>query len=162
MSMRAAKCKRPLKRRSKQGSKRMGMPSFARAVVLLALVGVGFSGCSVFEKSPDKLPPVEVNLPPTNTRAGVLALLEKQLVDPVGVRDAYITEPKLQQIGTESRFAVCVRYNAKDGYGQYTGSLDFIAIYFAGKINQYIPATADQCRNAAYQRFPELEALKVR
>ena len=105
----------------------------------------------------DKTPPV--SQPSTNTRAGILALLQKQLVDPVGVHDAYITEPRLQQIGTESRYVVCVRYNAKDGYGQYTGNLDFIAIYFAGKINQYIPA-GDQCRNAAYQRFPELEALK--
>jgi hypothetical protein len=158
--MQAAECKRLLKKPSNRGSGRVCKRSFARVFVLLAAVGVVFSGCSAFEKSPDKQPPVEVNLPPTNTRAGLLALLEKQLVDPVGVRDAYITEPKLQQIGTESRYVVCVRYNAKDGYGQYTGSLDFIAIYFAGKINQYIPAPADQCRNAAYQRFPELEALK--
>ncbi len=126
------------------------------------MAAAGSAGCSVFEKSPDKLPPVEFNLPPTNTRAGMLALLEKQLVDPVGVRDAYITEPKLQPVGTESRFVVCVRYNAKDGFGQYTGSLDYIAIYFAGRVNQYIPASPDQCRNAAYQRFPELEALKAR
>jgi hypothetical protein len=133
--------------------------SVVRALVVLATVGVGFAGCSLFDKSPDSKP-VEVNLPPTNTRSSLLAFLENQLVDPLGVRDAYITEPKLQPIGTESRYVVCVRYNAKDGYGQYTGSLDFIAIYFAGKLTQYLPATADQCRNAAYQRFPELEALK--
>jgi hypothetical protein len=160
--MQAAEYKSPLKRLFKQGSKRVGMPALMRAGVLFAVIGIGFAGCSAFDKSPDKLPPVEVNLPPTNTRAGILALLEKQLVDPIGVRDAYITEPRLQAIGTESRFVVCVRYNAKDGYGQYTGNLDFIAIYFAGKINQYIPASADQCRSAAYQRFPELEALKLR
>ena len=160
MSMQAVECKRSQKGPSKRGRKHVRIPSFARAFVLLTLVGFGFTSCSLFEKSPDKLPLVEVNLPPTNTRAGILALLEKQLVDRVGVREAYITEPKLQPIGTENRFVVCVRYNAKDGYGQYTGSLDFIAIYFAGKINQYIPATVDQCRNAAYQRFLELEALK--
>ena len=156
MSMRAAECKRSLKRVSKQVFK----PSIARALVLLTMVGVGFAGCSLFDKSPDKTPPVEVNLPPTNTRAGLLAFLEKQLVDPVSVREAYITEPTLQPLGTEPRYFVCVRYNGKDAYGQYTGSRDFIAIYFAGKLTQYVPAPADRCRNAAYQRFPELEALK--
>ena|SRR5258706_15193177 len=149
--MQAAKCKIT--------PRGVSIPFIARTFVVFAMVAVGFAGCSAFDKSPDKLPPVEVNLPPTNTRGGILALLQKQLVDPIGVRDAYITEPRLQQIGTESRYVVCVRYNAKDGYGQYTGNLDFIAIYFAGKVNQYIPA-AEQCRGAAYQRFPELEALK--
>lgn len=131
----------------------------ARAFVILTTVGVGFAGCSLFDKAPDTKV-VEVNIPPANTRSSLLAFLEKQLVDPIGVRDAYITEPKLQPIGTESRYVVCVRYNAKDAYGQYTGNLDFIAIYFAGRLTQYVPATDDQCRNAAYQRFPELEAPK--
>ena len=135
-------------------------PSIARALVFLAMVGVGSAGCSLFDKSSDKTPPVEVNLVPTNTRTALLAFLENHLVDPVGVRDAYITEPKLQPIAADSRYVVCVRYNAKDGYGQYTGSRDYIAIYFAGKLTQYVPAPAEQCGNAAYQRFAELEALK--
>ena len=150
--MRAAECKR--------SSQRLSKPSVVRALVLLTTVGIGFAGCSLFDKTPDKTPPVEVNLPPTNTRAGLLTFLQSQLADPVGVRDAYITEPTLQPLGTEPRYFICVRYNAKDIYGQYTGNRDFIAIYFAGKLTQYVPAPAEQCRNAAYQRFPELEGIK--
>ena len=133
--------------------------SIARAIVVLTALGIAFSGCSLFD-SKSSAPPVEVNIPPTNTRAALLEFLRNQLVDPISVREAYITEPKLQPIGADSRYVVCVRYNAKDAFGQYAGSSDYIAIYFAGKLNQYIPATPEQCRNAAYQRFPELETLK--
>jgi len=107
-------------------------------------------------------PPPEPNVLPTNYKSKLLDLLQTQLTDPFGVRDAYITEPKLQPVGSsgESRYVVCVRYNAKDGYGQYTGIEDNIAVYFNGQIAQYVPATQGQCRDAAYVRFPELEALK--
>jgi len=131
--------------------------AFASAA-LLAVVLV-FSGCSLFGGKSDA-PPVEVNILPPNYRANLLDFMQKNLTDPLGVRDAYISEPRLQPIGTESRYAVCVRYNAKDGYGQYIGSRDHIAIYFSGKLNQFVPASPEQCANAAYQRFPELEGLK--
>ena len=132
------------------------MMTCVRAALLAA--ALVFSGCSLFgDKS--VAPPVEPNIPPPNHRANLLSFLQNQLTDPVGVRDAYISEPKLQPIGAESSYVVCLRYNAKDGYGQYVGIQDYIAIYFAGKLTQFVPAAADQCANAAYQRFPELEAL---
>jgi hypothetical protein len=132
------------------------MMACARAALLAAVLV--FSGCSLFgDKSVG--PPVEPNVLPPKYRANLLNFLQNQLADPIGVRDAYISEPKLQQIGTESRFVVCLRYNAKDFDGQYVGIRDYIAIYFSGELTQFIPATADQCANAAYQRFPELEVL---
>ena len=152
MSMRATEYKTTSRKPSK--------PPIVCAFVLLTMVGVGSAGCSLFDKTPEKTVSVDPNIPPANTRTGLLAFLQNQLVDPVGVRDAYITEPALQPIGTEPRYFVCVRYNAKDGFGQYTGSRDYIAIYFNAKLTQYVPAPADPCRSAAYQRFPELEALK--
>jgi len=117
------------------------------------------AGCTTFGgKSADA--PVEVNVPPANYRAMLLEFLRNNLADPVGVRDAYISEPALKPVGADSRYVVCVRFNAKDEYGQYRGSKDRVAIFFAGKLNQFVPATSEQCGNAAYQRFPELEALK--
>jgi hypothetical protein len=133
------------------------MSAFARAGLLTVVLV--FSGCSLFGGKFDT-PPVEPNILPTNYRANLLDFLQNHLTDPSGVRDANISEPKLQPIGTESRYVVCLRYNAKDGYGQYVGIRDSIAIYFAGKLTQFVPATVEQCANAAYQRFPQLEALK--
>jgi hypothetical protein len=113
--------------------------------------------------SPERtVPAPEPNVMPANYRAKLLNFLENELYDPNDIRDAYITEPKLMPFGTENRYAVCVRYNAKTGYGQYTGVRDYIGIYFHGDLTQFVPASPDQCANAAYVRWPELEKLRKR
>ena len=139
------------------------MTPAARKILPIAVLAIALAGCSSFSnpfasKTPG--PPPEPNVLPQNYRSNLLNFLQNELVDPTSVRDAYIAEPKLLPVGTESRYAVCVRYNAKNGYGQYAGTKDYIAIYFNGSLNQYVPATAEQCGNAAYGRFPELETLK--
>lgn len=128
-------------------------------VALAALLGA----CSGFGNpfaSKEPVAPVEPNVMPQNYRARLLAFLEKELADPSGVREAYIAEPKLQPIGNESRYMACVRYNAKNGYGQYVGTKDYVAIYFHGALNQYVVATPEQCAHAAYVPWPELEKLR--
>jgi len=127
-------------------------------MMTVAMVAAVMAGCSSDKNA--STPAIEPNVMPTNYRKAMLEFLQGQLIDPVGVRDAYITEPKLQAIGTENRYIVCVRYNTKDSYGQYIGIRDNVAIYFNGRLNQYLPARGDICLNAAYQRFPELETLK--
>lgn len=134
-------------------------PVVRLAVVLIALA-IALADCSLFEGKKSNAPPIEVNVVPPNYRATLLEFLKGELADPVGVRDAYISEPRLQPIGADSRYVVCVRFNSKDGYGQYTGVRDHVAIYFAGKLTQFVVATREQCGNAAYQRFAELEQLK--
>ena len=68
-------------------------------------------------------------------------------------------EPVLKPFGAESRYAACVRYNARSE-GQYIGSKDRLAVFYSGQLNQLINATPEQCGTAAYQPFPELESLK--
>ena len=41
----------------------------------------------------------------------------------------------------------------------YTGSKDRIAYFYGGHLNQLVEATKEQCGNAAYKPFPELEKL---
>jgi hypothetical protein len=139
------------------------MTDSARKLLPFAVLAIALAGCSSFRNPfADKIagPPPEPNVLPTNYRTNLVNFLEKELADPSGVHDAYIAEPKLMPIGTESRYAVCLRYNTRNGYGQYVGVADYVAIYFHGDLTQYIPASAGQCSNAAYLRFPELEALK--
>jgi len=116
----------------------------------------------LFNASTKVVPAPEPNIMPVNYRARLLQFLENELFDPTGVRDAYISEPKLRPIGTESRYTICVRYNAKAGYGEYTGIKEYIGIYFHGDLTQFIPAAPGQCTDAAYVRWPELETLKKR
>ena len=42
--------------------------------------------------------------------------------------------------------------------GAYTGVRDHLAIFLAGKLDQ-MGVTREQCKDAAYEPFPELERL---
>jgi hypothetical protein len=75
------------------------------------------------------------------------------------VREAYISEPALGPIGKDQRYTACVRYNARDAASHYAGSTDRIAYFYGGHLNQLIQASKEQCGNAAYKPFPELEKL---
>jgi hypothetical protein len=52
-----------------------------------------------------------------------------------------------------------VRYNARNNLHQYLGSTDRIGYFFGGHLNQLVLATKEQCGNAAYKPFPELEQI---
>jgi hypothetical protein len=146
--MTASNCNQPAKRADL--GKLLGFAGLA----------VALAGCSTYSFKKDTGPPPEPNVMPTNTRTKLAEFLQGQLNDPSAVREAFITEPRLMSFGAESRYAVCVRYNAKDGYGQYTGVRENIAIYFHGNLTQYVPAAPGQCTGAPYVPFPELERLK--
>lgn len=81
------------------------------------------------------------------------------LEDPTNIRDASISEPALKPVAGSTRYVVCLRYNPKDGGGQYMGIRNVAAVYYAAHLTQIINATADQCGGVAYQPFPELQKL---
>ncbi len=131
---------------------------YAAALVAAAML----AGCA------SEPPPVTVgdpNVLPANYRSELLAYLRTYLNDPTGVRDAYITEPMLRPVpgaGTQ-RYAVCVRYNAKNSVGKYEGSKDRYVAFLAGRLDTILPARwrpMCQCRLAAIPRSGKIEALK--
>jgi hypothetical protein len=132
------------------------------AVAALALAGCGgvqLSGWNVFDKSTDVWK-VDPNKYPTEFKVDLLKFMRTELTDPTNIRGAYITDPTLKQFGNESRYAVCLRYNARGADGQYAGSKDAIAIFYGAQINQLRAATSEECSAVVYRPFPELESLK--
>jgi hypothetical protein len=126
----------------------------AASLCLLAALVMGLAACSSDStKEPDP------NIVPTNAKQEILKTLMKALADPTNVRDAYMSDPVLTSTGREQRYAACVRYNARDGSRRYTGSTDRIGFFYSGHLNQLVEATKEQCGNAAYKPFPELEKL---
>jgi hypothetical protein len=123
------------------------------AVLGLAL-GLGLAACASDDKKE-----VDPNILPTNYKQEVIDTMMRLLVDPTNVRDAYISEPALTPVNRDQRYAVCVRYNARDQNRQYIGSKDRIGYFYGGRLNQLIEADKDQCTKAAYKPFPELEKL---
>jgi hypothetical protein len=124
----------------------------ARLALLLAF-GLALAACSTDVKEP------EPNVFPADYRKEILDTMTKTLEVPTNVRDAFISEPALLPINKEPRYTVCVRANARDMEGRYTGSKDRIAFFYGGHLNQLVVADKDQCTKAAYKPFPELEKL---
>jgi hypothetical protein len=130
--------------------------------LLVLAVALALAGCASGERDysgPETKGGAAVNVVPTNYRAEILAYQRSYLNDPTGIRSAAITQPALKTVGNKvERYVVCVRFDAKSAAGSYAGVRDHLAIFLAGKLDQ-MAATREQCKDAAYEPFPELERL---
>ncbi len=122
---------------------------------LLAVLVTTLAACS----STNAPPPVNPNLFPTGYRKQILDTMKNTLPVNTNVREAFISEPVLMTVGKDQRYTVCVRSNSRDMEGEYTGPKDRIAYFYGGELNQLIDAKPEQCANAAYKPFPELEHI---
>ncbi len=129
---------------------------------LVAVAGAALAGCGTDHAR--EMREERAAVFPDNSRAQVLAFMRTYLNDPTNVRDAYIAEPAMKELGSQNRYVVCVRYNAKNSDGRYGGSKDGMALFDNGRfdrmIDQFSSRVVNQCADAAYKPFPELEALK--
>ena len=132
------------------------MMKIAASACLLSVLAVGLTGCS---GSGSKQPEENPNVFPADYKNEILLTMTSTLDDPTNVRGAFISEPALRQAGKEERYVVCVRSDSRNANRNYTGSKDRIGYFYAGHLNQLIDATKEQCGNAAYKPFPELEKL---
>ncbi|HET9718292.1 MAG TPA: hypothetical protein VFP60_19140 [Pseudolabrys sp.] len=102
------------------------------------------------------------NVYPQSYRKDMLAFLRTYLNDPTHVREAGISQPALKYIGPGERYVACVRYNARNTDGKYTGLKDGAATYVSGRLDRYFDAkkeVRELCSNAVFNPFPELERL---
>jgi hypothetical protein len=152
------------------------MVGYRPALVVLAIAAVAIlladcagSGSRREERE------ARINLVPENYKTDILAALHAYVADPTNIRDAYISEPAIKPVaGGQNRYVACVRFNAKNSDGRYTGSRDIVAIFAAGRFDQFLDQTLlanqpnqsgsativkDTCGQADYKRFPELETL---
>ena len=132
------------------------MMKIAASACLLSVLAVGLIGCS---GSSSKQPEENPNVFPADYKNEILLTMTNTLEDPTNIRGAFISEPVLRQAGKEERYVVCVRSDSRNANKHYTGSKDRIGYFYAGHLNQLIDATKEQCGNAAYKPFPELEKL---
>jgi hypothetical protein len=131
------------------------------SVVLLALT-LAACGKTVDELSSAqrKADWAAANVYPTDYRGELIAYLRTYLNDPTGIREAAISEPALKPMGPGERYVLCVRFNPKRaGGGGYAGVKDHLVVYAGGKLDRYLEAAGENCKDAAYAAFPELERL---
>jgi hypothetical protein len=116
----------------------------------------------------------EINIYPASYRADLVGAMRAYVSDPATIRDAWVAEPAVVQVGSRRRYAACVRFSARNGDGRYVGR-NALAVFSEGRFDQFIEASAstdpatqesqsalmkERCEAAEYKRFPELEAMK--
>jgi hypothetical protein len=103
------------------------------------------------------------NVVPQNYKQDLLAFLHTYLNDPTHVRDASVSPPVRKNVGQGERYVACVRYNARNSDGKYTGIKDGAAIYVSAKLDRFLDTprfTNELCKDAVYAPFPELQKLQ--
>jgi hypothetical protein len=121
--------------------------------VLAAAIGI--AGCNGFggPKKQDATPAVDPNVYPANYRPQLAQFLQTVLQDRAAFHGALIGQPVLKQVGDNPHYIVCLQLI---DHGQRRNK---VAIYLSGAITQYIDATPEQCGDAQYTPFTELEAV---
>jgi hypothetical protein len=130
-------------------------------LVRVGLLGALLAGCAGGEREfsgTETKGGVSVNIYPDNYKAEVLAYLRNYLNDLTGIREAGISVPTMRKVGNLERYASCVRFSARTPGASASGR-DYLVIFLAGKLDQ-LGQTREECKDAAYQPFPELERLK--
>jgi len=127
-----------------QAARALSVSSLVLPLAALTACSGGMGLWSSEEKPP------EPNLYPEKYKSDLVAYVRGSPGDMLNVRDAAVSAPALRQFGSESRYFVCLRTVGQDG------RKDKLVVFFAGRINQFVDATAEQCGTAAYQPFPEL------
>jgi hypothetical protein len=132
-----------------------------RSIIPLMLVlPLLFGGCAgIAAKKQAEETAAQVNAPPANYKADIVALMRTYLNDPTDVRGAFVTEPAIRTVDGQSRYAACLRYNGRKAGGQYAGSKDSVVVFRSGNLDRIVDNGREYCKDAAYVRFPELERI---
>jgi hypothetical protein len=124
-----------------------------RAACLLAILAVSFAGCSFNTQKP-VTPAVDPNLYPQNYRKTLAVYLSQELSDRADFFGARVSQAVLKPVGgSEPHYVVCLQFNARS---QIKSKM---VIYLAGQITQFVDAEPEQCSDAVYQPFTELEQV---
>jgi hypothetical protein len=123
--------------------------SLHRAGILMLLAAGALAGCSHKKEEPVAVDP---NAFPANYRTQLTAFLRQSLTNRADFRGAMISEPAIRPIGDSQHYVVCVQFNPRSPLKTKA------VVYLAGQMTQFIDATPEQCANAVYQPFKELDA----
>jgi len=138
----------------------------ARPAALLLGVALALGACShgLFHTGDDD--ESGINAVPANYKTDILGAVHVYLNDPTGIRDAAVSPPVLKQVGSETRYVACVKFNPKKNSTDYAGSRELAAVFLAGRFDRFADGTKGQaetaktlCAGAAYAPFPELQNL---
>jgi hypothetical protein len=123
------------------------MTMTVRTFVVLA-VAAAAAGCV---GNRDTGPSIETVPPSANYKNQIAAYLRLNLTDREDFRGALISAPMLKPFGVNPHYLVCLRFN---GRGERK---DKVVVYLGPSISQYLDANPEQCGDAVFEPFKDLE-----
>ena len=129
----------------------------------LVVLAAALAGCAGLSNEPS--PEVQRanwearNIYPQSYRSEILAYMRNYLNEPGNVRDAFVSDPELRSMGLGNRYVSCVRYNLRSAPSGSPPGREHIVVFVEGKLDS-VREAKNQCGDAAYVAFPELERLK--
>jgi hypothetical protein len=135
------------------------MMRLIRLLQLFILAGV-IAACSDSKDKADADP----NIMPSRYRQEVVDTLRDQIFnknETTSVTNALISDPALRPVGGEQRYTICVRYTAHSVVAGLTANAERIGYFYGGHLNQLVETTGNECRDAAYKPFPELNQVCI-
>lgn len=107
---------------------------------------------------------------PTNYRAMVAASVRQNFFDPYSIRDASISQPLYASAVFDGitpiprrGWIVCVRANAKNRMGAYTGQQYSVMLFRGNEVELTLSGPSfrgqvdNHCRSGSFSPFPEIE-----
>jgi hypothetical protein len=133
------------------------MSGRAANLALILAFAAALAACSSGSK------PENPNLFPTDYKTEIVTTLKKLFKDndTIKVTGAFVSDPVLRPVDKVQLYTACVRYTAHGTSPGEIGNAVRIAYFYGGHLNQLIEANKDQCGNAAYKPFPELDKYCV-
>lgn len=129
--------------------------------VFVVVVALALGGCQTAGQGTTQSEP-----PPANYRQIAIAGVKSSFFDPYSVRDAEIAPPKraagpsLNEDGFTTPWVICIKANAKNRMGGYTGrKVTALAVSGGKVVNSWDEAKASLmvCDGVTYEPFPEIE-----
>jgi hypothetical protein len=122
--------------------------SVHRAGMVLVMAAVALGGCSARKEQQA----VDPNALPTNYRSTLVAFLRQSLTNRADFRGAMISEPTLKPVGPSQHYIVCIQFNPRSQIKTKA------AVFLSGQMTQFIDASPEQCADAVFSPFKELDA----
>jgi hypothetical protein len=122
--------------------------SVHRAGMVLVMAAVALGGCSASKEQQA----VDSNALPTNYRSTLVAFLRQSLTNRADFRGAMISEPALKPVGPSQHYIVCIQFNPRSQIKTKA------AVFLSGQMTQFIDASPEQCADAVFSPFKELDA----
>jgi hypothetical protein len=133
-----------------RGTRTGAAARLVRAGLAVLLASLTAAGCAGDPKPPEN---VQSMPPPAKYKAQIATFLRTTLAQRADYQGTLIGAPALKPVGQSQHYVVCLKFNPRSELREK------VVIYFGESIAQFVDAKPEQCADAAYQPFQDLEDM---